>query len=104
MKRRKWKEHLPLGGATVALAGSLFMLGACDDVRMQTTAVNQYYFEQPARVWEETLPLGNGRIGLMPDGGILSENLVMNEISLWSGSKQDADNPMASYSLPMIRK
>ncbi len=104
MKRRKWKEHWPLGGATAALAGSLFMLGACNDVRMQTTSVNQYYFEQPARVWEETFPLGNGRIGLMPDGGILSENLVMNEISLWSGSKQDADNPMASYSLPMIRK
>ena len=33
-----------------------------------------YFFDRPARIWEETLPLGNGRIGLMPDGGIDRES------------------------------
>jgi alpha-L-fucosidase 2 len=63
-----------------------------------------YHFDSPARIWEETLPLGNGRIGLMPDGGIDHESFVLNEISLWSGGRQDADNPNAYYSLGRIRR
>ena len=62
-----------------------------------------YFFDQPARLWEETLPLGNGRIGMMPDGGVEQETVVLNDISLWSGSKQDADNPQAYYYLSYIR-
>ncbi len=63
-----------------------------------------FYFDHPARIWEESLPLGNGRIGMMPDGGIDSEQIVLNEISMWSGSKQDTDNPQAAYYLPQIRR
>ena len=62
------------------------------------------WYTRPAERWEETLPLGNGRIGMMPDGGIERENVVLNEISLWSGSKQDTDNPYAYYSLANIRR
>ncbi|MDR0537371.1 MAG: glycoside hydrolase family 95 protein [Tannerellaceae bacterium] len=62
-----------------------------------------YHFNEPARIWEETLPLGNGRIGMMPDGGIDRETFVLNEISLWSGSRQDADNPYAGRYLNSIR-
>lgn len=64
----------------------------------------QYHFDKPARVWEETFPLGNGRIGLMPDGGVDKESLVLNEISLWSGSPHDADNPEAYPYLAKIRQ
>ena len=67
-------------------------------------AAMAYHFDEPASMWEETLPLGNGRIGLMPDGGIEKETYVLNEISLWSGSKQDTDNPDARESLPEIRR
>jgi len=63
-----------------------------------------YYFEQPARIWEESIPLGNGRLGLMPDGGIEHESILLNEISMWSGSKQDTDNPQAYLSLARIRQ
>ena len=28
----------------------------------------QYYFDKPASIWEESIPLGNGRIGMMPWG------------------------------------
>jgi alpha-L-fucosidase 2 len=55
-------------------------------------------------MWEETFPLGNGRIGLMPDGGVETETFVLNEISLWSGNPQDANNPEAKKSLPEIRR
>ncbi len=63
-----------------------------------------YHFDEPASMWEETSPLGNGRIGMMPDGGIDSETIVLNEISMWSGSKQDTDNPQAGWALPAIRR
>lgn len=64
----------------------------------------QYHFNEPARIWEETLPLGNGRIGMMPDGGVDRESFVLNEISLWSGGKQEADNPEAYPYLSRIRQ
>ncbi len=62
------------------------------------------WFDIPARQWEETLPLGNGRLGMMPDGGIEKETLVLNDITLWSGGVQDADNPEAAKYLPEIQK
>lgn len=64
----------------------------------------QYYFDNPASIWEESIPLGNGRIGMMPWGGVNKECIVLNEISLWSGNKQDADNPEAYKYLGEIRK
>lgn len=82
----------------------LSFLFGCNWPDMQTGKEVSYYFDRPARIWEETLPLGNGRIGMMPDGGIERENVLLNEISLWSGSKQDTDNPYAYYSLANIRR
>lgn len=64
----------------------------------------QYYFDKPASIWEESIPLGNGRIGMMPWGGVERERVVLNEISLWSGNKQDADNPEAYKYLGEIRR
>ena len=61
------------------------------------------WYDEPASLWEETLPLGNGRLGMMPDGGIAKERIVLNEISMWSGSEADYSNPDAAESLPQIR-
>lgn len=62
------------------------------------------WYNQPANLWEETVPLGNGRLGMMPDGGIFTEKVVLNEISMWSGSETDYSNPEASKSLPEIQR
>lgn len=62
------------------------------------------WYESPADIWQATLPLGNGRLGAMPDGGIRKEKIVLNEISMWSGSEQDYSNPEAADSLPVIRR
>ncbi len=62
------------------------------------------WYDKPASVWEGALPLGNGRLGMMPDGGVRKETIVLNEITLWSGSPQDANNYDAYKSLPDIRK
>lgn len=62
------------------------------------------WYDKPAQVWEETLPLGNGRIGMMPDGNVTHEKIVLNDITLWSGAPQDANNYEAWKQLPAIRK
>jgi alpha-L-fucosidase 2 len=62
-------------------------------------------YNKPASIWEETLPLGNGRIGMMPDGGIDRELVVLNDITMWSGSEDpEAINPEAIGYLPKIRE
>ena len=62
------------------------------------------WYDEPAAQWEETLPLGNGRLGMMPDGAINKEHIILNEISMWSGSEANYLNPDASRSLPEIRR
>ncbi|MBR4299532.1 MAG: glycoside hydrolase family 95 protein, partial [Bacteroidales bacterium] len=61
------------------------------------------WYDEPAEIWEETLPLGNGRLGMMPDGGIGTERIILNEISMWSGCEMDYANPDAAESLNDIR-
>src|SRR5205807_2174032 len=57
-----------------------------------------------AKHFSQSLPLGNGRLGAMIFGDPREERIVLNEISLWSGSPQDADRPEAHESLPEIRR
>lgn len=64
----------------------------------------ELWYAQPARLWEETLPLGNGRLGMMPDGGIHREHIVLNDITMWSGSHDDTRNPHALGRLRQIQQ
>ncbi len=59
-------------------------------------------FDKPAERFQQSLPLGNGRIGAMVFGGVNEERIVLNESSVWSGSREDADRPDAHKALPEI--
>lgn len=80
----------------------VFATAACSDGPVANSDLS-YHFDAPASRWEETIPLGNGRIGMMPDGGVELESIVLNESSMWSGSPDNADNPEAVKSLDTIR-
>ncbi|NQU43573.1 glycoside hydrolase family 95 protein [bacterium] len=43
------------------------------------------WYREPARRWEEALPVGNGRIGAMVFGNVQREHIQLNEESIWSG-------------------
>lgn len=60
--------------------------------------------DHPAQIWEECFPLGNGHLGMMPDGGVEKETIVLNDITLWSGAPSDDSNPLALQSLPEIQR
>ena len=58
------------------------------------------WYEQPASDWNEALPLGNGRLGMMVFGLPGFEKLQINEDSIWSGFFRDRNNPEAKDALP----
>ncbi|MBK9491815.1 MAG: glycoside hydrolase family 95 protein [Haliscomenobacter sp.] len=63
------------------------------------------YYAQPAKHFEESLVLGNGRIGAVVHGGIKSDKIFLNDATLWAGSPVDPDmNPTAYTHLPAIRE
>lgn len=82
-----------------SLAWPLFA-GDYQSVPCETTI----WFDAPAKNFTESSPLGNGRLGAMMFGGIHDERIVLNESSVWSGSRQDADRPDAYKVLPKIRQ
>lgn len=61
------------------------------------------WYDKPAKRWEEMVPLGNGWIGMMPNGGPKDENIVLNEISMWSGGPEDPNNYDAYKSVKQIQ-
>lgn len=62
------------------------------------------WYDEPAAIWEEYLPLGNGRLGMMPEGGIRCDHIVLNEGTMWSGGRQKTSNRAALAALPKIRE
>lgn len=63
------------------------------------------WYKQPARNWNEALPVGNGRLGVMVFGKVNEELLQLNESTLWSGGPVNLNpNPDAPTYLPQIRK
>lgn len=48
------------------------------------------WYDKPAKDWmTEALPIGNGRLGGMIFGGIDTEQIQYNEISLWTGDEKE---------------
>lgn len=62
------------------------------------------WYDRPAELWEECLPLGNGHLGAMLSGGVAEEYIGLNEGTMWSGGVQHTDNPEALEWLPRIRE
>ena len=61
-------------------------------------------YAAPAGVWNEALPLGNGRIGAMVFGNPASERIQLNEDTLWAGSPNDSSEPRIAGVLAEVRR
>jgi alpha-L-fucosidase 2 len=62
------------------------------------------WFRQPAKVWTEALPVGDGRIGAMVFGGVASERIQLNEHTLWSGHPVEDDDPVVKERIGEMRR
>src|SRR5687767_10074078 len=62
------------------------------------------WYDKPAVEWEEALPIGNGRLGVMVFGGHSVEKLQLNEDSFWAGSPHDNNNPKGKEVLKEVQR
>lgn len=62
------------------------------------------WYNTPAKIWEEALPLGNSRLGIMIYGIPEKEELQLNEETIWGGGPYRNDNPKALGALPEARE
>lgn len=71
----------------------------------QEQQLEQYmWYKQPAAVWEEALPVGNGKLGAMVFGHPKQERIALNEDSVWYGGPRDRNNTDARAHLTKIRQ
>lgn len=61
-------------------------------------------YDSPALVWDDALPLGNGRLGAMVYGHTGIERIQLNEDSLWSSGPMERNNRASLGMLPTIQK
>jgi alpha-L-fucosidase 2 len=62
------------------------------------------WYRQPANLWVEALPVGNGHLGAMVFGGAVREHIQFNEHTVWTGEPHDYAHHGAAQYLPEIRK
>jgi len=62
------------------------------------------WYESPAEVWEEALPVGNGRLGAMVFGKYGEERIQLNEETYWSGGPYSTVVDGGAEVLPDIQK
>lgn len=66
---------------------------------------NTLWYKQAAEHFEESLVLGNGKMGASVFGGITSDKIYLNDATLWSGEPVNANmNPEAYKNIPAIRE
>ncbi|MEG2598703.1 MAG: glycoside hydrolase N-terminal domain-containing protein [Muribaculaceae bacterium] len=71
-----------------------------------TTQVSaeKLWYKAPAKEWMQSLPIGNGRLGLMVFGGVHEETLALNESTLWSGEyDKNQQRPFGREKLDNLR-
>lgn len=117
------------------IAALLMLMGgtlapACAQIVSSQQSREVLWYRTPAPVWDNALPIGNGRVGAMVFGGAnaganngdgqatpkntplmdgsqtsgADEHLQLNESSLWRGSRAGRLNPRAHEAVPQIRK
>ena len=68
------------------------------------STVHKLWYDKPAKLWVEALPLGNGRVGAMMFGSPHEECFQLNEETVWAGSPYNNTNSQAATYLPEIRR
>ena len=82
-----------LGGLTEVWAAALKTVD--NDQRL--------WYDRPATVWLEALPLGNSRMGAMVYGGTETEEIQLNEETFWSGGPHNNNSTTSLQYLTEVR-
>ena len=89
------KKSILVGICSLVLAGS--------NIHAQSNHV--LWYNQPATYFEESLVLGNGKMGATVFGGVNSDKIYLNDATLWTGEPVNASmSPEGYKNLPAIRE
>jgi alpha-L-fucosidase 2 len=87
----------------IQLAGQLAGLSKSIDIKSFNPETLLWY-EAPAKIWEEALPVGNGRLGAMIFGKNAEERIQLNEETYYSGGPYNTVVKGGYKVLPEIQK
>lgn len=87
-----------------SLAIVLTSLFGCEN-KVEANDRVELFYEQPAKEWMSSVPIGNGRLGAMVYGGIEEEIIALNESSMWSGQyNENQEIPFGREKMDHLRK
>jgi len=81
---------------TIVLALALTIVNAQDNT-------DRLWYDKPATVWLEALPIGNSHLGGMVYGGTKSDELQLNEETFWSGGPHNNNSKNSLAHLEEVR-
>lgn len=62
------------------------------------------HYNKPAAQWVEAVPVGNSRLGAMVYGGVVHEELQLNEETIWAGGPYNNINAESGKYLDKVRQ
>lgn len=86
------------------ITGAVLLLSGCQSLTATENSMKLWY-DKPADEWMKSLPLGNGRLGVMVYGGVETETIALNESTMWSGEYDEhQQRPFGREKLDQVRK
>ncbi len=70
----------------------------------ENSSLMKLFYDKPANNWEEAIPIGNGRLGAMIFGAIETEQLQLNEETVWAGEPGNNVPNNLHEVLPKVRE
>lgn len=82
-------KRTPLFISTIATL--VFFFISCEP--HEKTKEDILWYNHPAKNWNEALPLGNGKLGVMVFGNTSMERIQLNDDSMWPADNKEWDEP-----------
>lgn len=76
---------------TLTIFMSVCIISAC--ASKKKTKEDIIWYNKPAENWNEALPLGNGKLGVMVFGNTSNERIQLNDDSMWPADHKEWDDP-----------
>ena len=72
-------------------------------VMAQNDNTEKLWYDTPAQIWLEALPIGNSHLGAMLYGGIQTDEIQLNEETFWSGGPHNNNSKTSLNYLDQVR-
>lgn len=86
---------------TFCASAALLLSVACSS---KNNLNDKLWYDEPAKIWLEALPIGNSHLGAMIYGGTNIEEIQLNEETFWSGGPHNNNSPRSLGKLDEVRK